>query len=257
MGSQVYWNTVMRYVRSDEGQSGLIRGEISYCSSAILYYVINHYVSTQLQRNDDSNQRLTLYDQCVDVLWTTAISSAVAVVLTHPFAVLSLRQMSQFVGKENIYSVAALKNLLMQPGLFALIDGLLPRYIYLTVPALVSKVIMRIYEFYLAGHIRWFPPNSSDDTVASNMYYRSDWVKWFIGFAAEHCVSDMLYPLEVVVVSTSVAKSGVVPGEYPFAPELSNWISRLKYMARHHQLRRKANLLKRVFTEHNDAFIVY
>lgn len=115
------------------------------------------------------------------------ILHASGIIIAHPFQVISIRMMAQFVGKETIYSSiwASIKEIFGQDGICGFFAGLVPKLLCdLTCIALASTTCYIVNRYYISD-----PVNRT----------------YFAGLA-QFVYANLLYPLQVV--STCMVVTG-------------------------------------------------
>lgn len=127
------------------------------------------------------------YERFSKSLRKELILQASCIVISHPFQVISIRMMAQFVGKEQIYTSvwASVKEIFQQNGILGFFSGLVPKLLCdLTVIALASTTCYVVNKYYIAD-----PGNRS-----------------LFGGLSQFVYASILYPLNVV--STCMVVSG-------------------------------------------------
>lgn len=127
------------------------------------------------------------YERFTKSLRKELILHASCVVISHPFQVISIRMMAQFVGRETIYHSiwSSIKEIVRQDGIFGFFSGLIPKLLCdLTCIALASTTCYIVNKYYISE-----PGNRT----------------LFGGFI-QFVYASILYPLQVV--STCMIVSG-------------------------------------------------
>lgn len=115
------------------------------------------------------------------------ILHASGIIITHPFQVISIRMMAQFVGKETIYSSlwSSVREILRENGILGFFAGLIPKLLCdLTCIALASTTCYIVNKYYIRD------PSS----------------RTYVSGFTQFVYASLLYPLHVV--STCMIVSG-------------------------------------------------
>ncbi|XP_064539707.1 mitochondrial carrier homolog 2 [Drosophila montana] len=194
----------IRYIRHTDGFAGLYRGLgpriLSSASSALLSESLVHLVGWRQLEKPAHPLREYVSNTPRD-----GIIIATGLAISHPFYVISVRQMAQFVGREVVYSTirGSVREILAQDGPLGFYAGFLPRLIsdlgVLFCTSTLSAICNRV--FMLKSDQREY--NSA-----------------LLQFGA----IMLLYPLQVVGACMACSGSGVAAGAPPFMPIYCQWI---------------------------------
>uniref|UniRef100_A0A0A9ZAT1 Uncharacterized protein n=1 Tax=Lygus hesperus TaxID=30085 RepID=A0A0A9ZAT1_LYGHE len=137
----------MNFMKSNEGDSLWMRGEIAFCSTFVLYAVVEICVTEYLMGKSKLNK--SLREEYLECLFVTSKTVLVAVVITQPFTMLSYRQIGQYVGKEEIYSSAlAFFKVFSKPGILSFIEVTLARYISHVIPTVCGNLAILSWDHW-------------------------------------------------------------------------------------------------------------
>lgn len=194
----------IRYIRHTDGFAGLYRGLgpriLSSASSALFSESLVHLVGwKQLEKPAHP------FREYVSNMLRDGIIIATGLAISHPFYVISVRQMAQFVGREVVYSTirGSVREILAQDGPLGFYAGFVPRLLsdlgVLFCTSTLSAICNRV--FMLKSDQREY--NSA-----------------LLQFGA----IMLLYPLQVVGACMACSGSGVAAGAPPFMPIYCQWI---------------------------------
>lgn len=186
----------VKYIKRVDGLAGCYRG----LTPKLLGQVAGTFGSEKVMRKfgydpnelDDDKDESELteeesYARFSKSLRKELIMHASCIVISHPFQVISIRMMAQFVGKETIYHSiwSSIKEILRQEGIFGFFSGLIPKLLCdLTCIALASTTCYIVNKYYITE-----PGNRT-----------------LFGGLIQFVYASFLYPLQVV--STCMVVSG-------------------------------------------------
>ncbi|XP_071442970.1 mitochondrial carrier homolog 2-like [Hetaerina americana] len=157
------------------------------------------------------------------------VGRTVAVVVSHPFQVVAVRTMAQFVGGETLYSglFASFREIYREGGILGYFSGVLPRLI----GELLALVI------------------SSTATFAINTYLVEDpEVKTYTAATVAFLAGTVTYPFQVVSNCMAVTKCGLAAGSPPSMLHYTSWTDCWSHLSRTGQLKRGSSLLWRYYS---------
>ncbi|ENN79830.1 hypothetical protein YQE_03653, partial [Dendroctonus ponderosae] len=157
------------------------------------------------------------------------ISHAAAMVVSHPFHVITIRMMAQFVGREAKYMglFGSIKEIYQQNGVLGFFTGLVPR--------LLGDVLIVL----LAGGL----------TYTINRYLVEEKeLKVYTSATMNFIASSIMYPFHVVSSCMAVNNSGLEIGSPPYMPHYNNWLGCWADLGRHQQLKRGSSIFVRYYT---------
>lgn len=129
--------------------------------------------------------------------------TVIGVVVSHPFHVVSLRMMAQFVGRETVYTsnMGSLADIWTNEGIGGLFAGLLPKLLYD-----VGFLVINGFLVFFLNKFVFTGPESREFNVG----------------ITEYAVWKVLNPLQVVSTCLAVAGSGLKAGKPPNMPVYGN-----------------------------------
>ncbi|XP_046389493.1 mitochondrial carrier homolog 2-like [Ischnura elegans] len=157
------------------------------------------------------------------------VGRTVAVVVSHPFQVVAVRTMAQFVGGETLYSglFSSFRELYREGGVLGFFCGLIPR--------LIGELLCLVI--------------SSTATFAINTYLVEDpEIKTYTSATISFLASTVTYPFQVVSCCMAVTKSGLAAGSPPSMLHYTSWTDCWSHLSRTGQLKRGSSLLWRYYT---------
>ncbi|XP_028048470.1 mitochondrial carrier homolog 2 isoform X2 [Monomorium pharaonis] len=130
--------TYIKHIKSVDGFTGCYRGLVpkmcSYTISTIVYDKALEYLqsnSVNQNEDEDDEDESVKRKRCMNEIIRDVISKTIAITVTHPLEVISLRMMAQFVGGETRYSslFGSFLEIYRENGILGYYAGLIPRVI--------------------------------------------------------------------------------------------------------------------------------
>ncbi|XP_046735414.1 mitochondrial carrier homolog 2-like [Diprion similis] len=230
----------VKYIKTVDGYAGCYRGLVpKLCANAISAFAFQKTAESitfanepdkQIDEDDlsDSERRV----RCINELLRDLASRIAAIVASHPFDVITLRMIAQFVGGETKYNglVGSIIQIYRQNGISGYFAGLVPR------------LIGNIASLILA----------STATYAINKYIIQDReMRSYTAASMTFVASAITYPFLVVSHCMAVNDSGLAAGYPPQMPIYESWIRCWAHLAANNQLKRGNSVLWRYYTGPN------
>ncbi|KAK9709780.1 Mitochondrial carrier protein [Popillia japonica] len=242
----------VKYIKSVDGFSGCYRGLFpKVCGNLVCAITtervlekLDSEISTRNENNDqiedeldgdetherkgDRQKREDEKAKFIRNLKKDLISRVSAIIISHPFHVITIRMMAQFVGHETKYSglFNSVVEVYKQNGILGFFSGLVPR------------VIGDIIFLLLA----------STATYAINTYvFEEKEFQMYTSATMSFIASAITYPFQVVANCMAVSKSGLTAGQPPAMPLYENWVNCWLDLSRQNQLKRGSSLLIRYY----------
>lgn len=224
------------YIYSVEGISGLYRG----LGMKIISHSVGTYVyarSRRLMKDAEDTKDLDFKkenEKCINYLIQLTSKKVTArcwaVIFSHPFHVMFLRSMAQFVGGETRYSSWNIfKNAIeiyRYEGLQGFFNGLAPRLIFEASTIALTSAISYFVSIYI---------------IDSKEY---DGV---INLISSLFASSVTYPLSLVSVVSGVSGCQLIAGQPPRMPVYKSWIEIFKQHCEANQLKRGSTGFFRIY----------
>uniref|UniRef100_A0A1B6GB83 Mitochondrial carrier protein n=1 Tax=Cuerna arida TaxID=1464854 RepID=A0A1B6GB83_9HEMI len=225
----------VKHIYNVDGLLGCYRGFIPWLSTTILYRYSQNKTKEYFPKlvnadkdEDDMTQdeRLTMY---TTVLFRGVVCRTVAVVVSQPLHVVTVRTIAQFVGHETKYSgiFSALWTILNEEGIFGLFSGLLPR--------LLADIF--IYTFATTGIY-----------LAHEYVVKDQEARKYVDTVIQYVSSASFYSFVVVGSCMAVTNSGLSAGSPPNMPHYHHMFHCWAHLQRIHQLKRGSSVLWRYYT---------
>ncbi|XP_046679253.1 mitochondrial carrier homolog 2-like [Homalodisca vitripennis] len=238
-GSQVLGlPNVFKYVKhiyNVDGLLGCYRGFIPWLSTTMLYRYSQNKTKESFPKlvnadkdEDDmtQNERLTMYST---YLFRGVVCRTVAVIVSQPLHVVTVRTIAQFVGHETKYSgiFSSLWTIFEEEGIFGLFAGLLPR--------LLADIF--IYTVATTGVY-----------LAHEYVVKDQEARKFVDAAIQYVSNASFYSFFVVGSCMAVTDCGLTAGSPPNMPHYHNMFHCWGHLQRIHQLKRGSSVLWRYYT---------
>lgn len=227
--------TYIKYIKRVDGFTGCYRGLVpklcSYTVSTIACSDTMEYLQSRTPQEDeeDEEDEGVRRKKCVREIIRDVISRTVAIVVSHPLEVVSLRMMAQFVGRETKYSgvFGSILEIYRENGILGYYSGLIPR--------LIGSAAVIV----LAGI----------STYAINSYIvQEPAMKPYTASTMKFIATTVMYPFLVVSHCMAVNDCGLTAGLPPHMPIYKNWLHCWSHLSSHNQLKRGSSLLWRYYT---------
>ncbi|EDV99936.1 mitochondrial carrier homolog 2 [Drosophila grimshawi] len=197
----------MRYIKHTDGFIGLYRGLtpriLASVSSALFADSLVRLLGiSDVPQVSQATHPLRDY---AGNLMRDGIVIATGLAVSHPFYVIAVRQMAQFVGREIAYTsiCGSVREIYAQDGLAGFYAGFAPRLLGDMGVLLCTSTLTAI-----CNRIFWLQPAQREYNAA------------LLQFAA----IMLLYPLQVVGACMACSGSGIAAGAPPFMPIYGQWV---------------------------------
>lgn len=232
--------TYIRHIKSIDGLTGCYRGLVpkvcSYtistiaCDKTLAYLQLNSNEQNEdINIDIDDENEIVKRKKCIREIIRDVISRTVAIVISHPLEVISLRMMAQFVGGETKYSslFGSFLEIYRENGILGYYAGLIPR------------IIGSAAVIILAG---------ASTYAIDNYVIQEPTMKPYTASTMKFLATTVMYPFLVVSHCMAVNDCGLVAGLPPHMPIYRNWIHCWNHLSDHNQLKRGSSLLWRYYT---------
>uniref|UniRef100_A0A182WBK1 Uncharacterized protein n=1 Tax=Anopheles minimus TaxID=112268 RepID=A0A182WBK1_9DIPT len=228
------------YIKSVDGFTGCFRG----LSAKLLGNVLSSYYGEKLARvlvgkpvshSDDADfdwsnisygeidEYMEREEVPVRVVTSGILGKAVThvcgVIISHPFHVISIRMMAQFIGREHIYDglFGSIKEIWVQEGIMGFFSGIIPRlYADFWCVTITTGITYLFAKF-----------TGANKTVRGN-----------VNTIAEYSVTNFFYPYRLVTTCMAVQGSRLKAGNPPLMDHYINWQDCYQRLALQQQLKR-------------------
>ncbi|OXU25301.1 hypothetical protein TSAR_005311 [Trichomalopsis sarcophagae] len=227
----------VRYIKNVDGLSGCYRGLVpKLCAHTICAVAFDKSVKS-IEFEDEPDSSVPIDDledserdkRYVQEFFKVLIARTVGIILSHPFDVMSVRMMAQFVGGETKYVtlVGSIAEIYRENGVSGFFAGIVPRLIAnATTLAIVST-----------------------STYVINKYFIQDReLRTFTSATMTFLASTVTYPFLVVSQCMAVNNCGLTAGEPPMMPIYIDWTDCWRHLSNTRQLKRGSSLLWRYYT---------
>ncbi|XP_019061339.1 mitochondrial carrier homolog 2 isoform X1 [Fukomys damarensis] len=220
-----------QHIASIDGRRGLFTGLTPRLCSGVLGTVVHGKVLQHYQdgeKPEESNSNLgpcifkesgpgsaqkegsPSFDQVIKETTREMIARSAATLITHPFHVITLRSMVQFIGRESKYCglCDSIVTIYREEGLLGFFAGLIPR--------LLGDII----SLWLCNSLAYLVNTYALDSGVSTMNEMKSYSQAVTGFFA----SMLTYPFVLVSNLMAVNNCGLAGGSPPYSPLYSSWI---------------------------------
>ncbi|XP_053704620.1 mitochondrial carrier homolog 1-like [Synchiropus splendidus] len=219
-----------RYIVKVDGKIGLFRGLSTRIMSSTVSTVIRCRVKqAQLSSKDgsaDASLRKVVKETSQEMM-----VQCVSRVLAHPFHVMSVRCMAQFVGREVKYSgiLRCVSKIFQEEGIFGFYVGV--------VPHMLGEVLFLWCCNLLAHFINTYAVDDSFSQASA--------IRGYSRFVMGIAVSVLTYPFMLVADIMAVNNCGLVAGLPPHSPIFRSWLHCWKHLSQQGLLFRGSSFFSR------------
>ncbi|NWR81051.1 MTCH2 protein, partial [Centropus unirufus] len=234
-----------KHIVKVDGRAGLFKGLTPRLCSSAIGTVVHGKVLQSLfptptpppffQPGSSKKEPVSSLEQVVRETSREMVARSAATLITHPFHVITLRCMVQFIGRETKYSgtLSAFTTIYREEGILGFFAGLIPRLLGDILSLWLCNMLAYLINTYAlengvgAPHAPW----EAWDAPVSTMTEMKSYSQAVTGFFA----SMLTYPFVLVSNLMAVNNCGLAGGLQPYAPTYSSWLDCWS------QLRREGN----------------
>ncbi|NXE69413.1 MTCH2 protein, partial [Calcarius ornatus] len=244
-----------KHIVKVDGRAGLFKGLAPrLCSSAIGTVV--HSKVLQLFPPDSrfplqpgARRKESSLEQVLKETSQEMVARSAATLITHPFHVITLRCMVQFIGRETKYSgtLSAFATIYREEGILGFFAGLIPRLLGDILSLWLCNMLAYLINTYALENGVGSAPGSRGDSGAvappqvSAMTEMKSYSQAVTGFFA----SMLTYPFVLVSNLMAVNNCGLAGGLLPYAPTYSSWLDCWSQLQREGNMSRGNSLFLR------------
>ncbi|XP_057408267.1 uncharacterized protein LOC103003876 isoform X2 [Balaenoptera acutorostrata] len=208
-----------QHIASIDGKRGLFTGLTPRLCSGVLGTVVHGKVLQHYQECDKAEESGSGYvqkevsssfDRVIKETTREMMARSAATLITHPFHVITLRSMVQFIGRESKYCglCDSIATIYREEGILGFFAGLIPR--------LLGDII----SLWLCNSLAYLVNTYALDSGVSTMNEMKSYSQAVTGFFA----SMLTYPFVLVSNLMAVNNCGLAGGCPPYSPVYSSWI---------------------------------
>jgi len=228
------------HIKKLDGWSGLYRGLLPRVYSSMIGTLVNNTVLQAISTKGDAlvpivnRENKTKREELVEFAQETCMQTVAkcsALVISHPFYVISVRMMVQFVGKETIYSGlrASIREIWDNEGIAGFFSGIIPR------------LIGEILSLWLYRGACFLVRRYAIDSEVS----RRKEVQVYTNGLFQYAAGVVTYPFTLVSNMMIVNHVGLAAGELPAMPVFSGWTDCFKHLRKTGNLWRGSSMFRR------------
>ncbi|XP_028917008.1 mitochondrial carrier homolog 2 isoform X1 [Ornithorhynchus anatinus] len=206
-----------KHIVKIDGKKGLFTGLTPRLCSGAIGTVVHSKVLQQYQNSAEelgpaSGQKAipSSLDQVIKETSREMVARSAATLVTHPFHVITLRCMVQFIGRETKYCgvLDSISTIYQEEGILGFFAGLVPR--------LLGDVI----SLWLCNTLAYLINTYALESGVSTMSEMKSYSQAVTGFFA----SMLTYPFVLVSNLMAVNNCGLAGGMPPYSPIYSSWL---------------------------------
>ncbi|KAH9525319.1 Mitochondrial carrier 2 [Bulinus truncatus] len=225
------------HVKKVDGFFGLYRGVVPRVLAGTIGNIVQYNIQDRFKQYDEKNKKkdelgniikeaedefLPWLKQFAKETSQDTLGRCCGVIVSHPFHVIMVRSMAQFVGRETQYNslFSSIKEVYQHDGVLGFFAGLVPR--------LIGEIIAIWVTSFLAK-------------VINKYYIQEKDLKSYTSAACGLFVSHFTYPFTLVTNVMAVSGSGLAAGMPPNMPIYDNWWHCMNSLSSEGDLKRGAN----------------
>ncbi|NWI82990.1 MTCH2 protein, partial [Dryoscopus gambensis] len=231
-----------KHIVKVDGRAGLFKGLAPrLCSSAIGTVVHSKVLQLfppdscfPLQPGASKKEPVSSLEQVLKETSREMVARSAATLITHPFHVITLRCMVQFIGRETKYSgtLSAFTTIYREEGILGFFAGLIPRLLGDILSLWLCNMLAYLINTYALENGVGSAPGSGPRprfggvqvlsllSQVSTMTEMKSYSQAVTGFFA----SMLTYPFVLVSNLMAVNNCGLAGGLLPYAPTYSSWL---------------------------------
>lgn len=222
----------LKFIYNRDGFLGLYRGFGCSLASKMICWYATTKVDEILGPVDP-----VVPDEKTKATWNTCIKKTLrevrcqsfGILVSHPFHVMAVRCMSQFIGGETDYSSYNISQnfheIIRNEGVGGFFTGLLPRWLLEIMTIVISNVLIHMMKSQL--------PNQSEMVPLYE-------------YMAALFAQTATYPLSVVTTVSAINRSGLQAAMINQTPLYANWQDAYRHLGKLDQLKRGSSFFNRV-----------
>ncbi|KAJ8667575.1 hypothetical protein QAD02_009238 [Eretmocerus hayati] len=226
----------LRYIKGVDGFAGCYRGLVPKLCAQTLYAVSFDKATKAVEFEDPADESVPIDDledkerdkRYVQEFFRSLIGRTVGIIVSHPFDVIAVRMMAQFIGGETKYVtlVGSIGEVYRENGISGFFAGIVPRII----ADATTLAVVSISTYIINKH-----------------FVQDRELRTYTSATMTFLASTITYPFLVVSQCMAVNKSGLIAGEPPMMPIYVDWIDCWKHLSQTKQLKRGSSLLWRYY----------
>uniref|UniRef100_A0A8C3M3D9 Mitochondrial carrier homolog 2 n=1 Tax=Geospiza parvula TaxID=87175 RepID=A0A8C3M3D9_GEOPR len=234
-----------KHIVKVDGRAGLFKGLTPRLCSSAIGTVVHSKVLQRYQKAEQAElfppdscfplqpgaRRESSLEQVLKETSQEMVARSAATLITHPFHVITLRCMVQFIGRETKYSgtLSAFATIYREEGILGFFAGLIPR------------LLGDILSLWLCNMLAYLINTYALENGVSAMTEMKSYSQAVTGFFA----SMLTYPFVLVSNLMAVNNCGLAGGLLPYAPTYSSWLDCWSQLQREGNMSRGNSLFLR------------
>ncbi|XP_031799797.1 mitochondrial carrier homolog 2 isoform X2 [Sarcophilus harrisii] len=201
-----------QHIMKIDGKSGLFKGLTPRLCSGAIGTVVHSKVLQELKQGSPAQQKdgPSSFDRVIKETTREMMARSAATLVTHPFHVITLRSMVQFIGRESKYCglCDSIITIYREEGFLGFFAGLIPR--------LLGDII----SLWLCNSLAYLVNTYALESGVSTMNEMKSYSQAVTGFFA----SMLTYPFVLISNLMAVNNCGLAGGCPPYAPIYTSWL---------------------------------
>ncbi|NXH89302.1 MTCH2 protein, partial [Edolisoma coerulescens] len=181
--------------------------------------------SFPLQPGTSKKEPVSSLEQVLKETSREMVARSAATLITHPFHVITLRCMVQFIGRETKYSgtLNAFATIYREEGILGFFAGLIPRLLGDILSLWLCNMLAYLINTYALENGVGSAPGSGVPSLLSQVSTMTE-MKSYSQAVTGFFASMLTYPFVLVSNLMAVNNCGLAGGLLPYAPTYSSWL---------------------------------
>ncbi|XP_060117960.1 mitochondrial carrier homolog 2 [Heteronotia binoei] len=204
-----------KHIMKIDGRAGLFKGLTPRLCSGAIGTVVHSKVLQRCQEDDQAEEvrrsrKESSLEKVIKETSQEMVARSAATLVTHPFHVITLRCMVQFIGRETKYSgvFSSFVTIYREEGILGFFAGLIPR------------LLGDILSLWLCNMLAYLINTYALENGVSTMTEMKSYSQAVTGFFA----SMLTYPFVLVSNLMAINSCGLAGGLPPYASKYSSWL---------------------------------
>lgn len=197
----------LKYIYKIDGFLGLYRGFGCALSAKLVFSIVTNKVGkmTGVSETPEEKKQVATWNSVIKKTLQEVRCQSYGILLSHPFYVMTMRCMGQFIGRETKYSSFNLfqniREIYQEQGIGGFFNGMMPRWL--------AEVLVVVITNFMIHFLR----NQIPAQEMVGLYE----------YMASLSAQTLTYPLNVVSTVMAVNNSGIRAGTMPITLTYGNW----------------------------------
>lgn len=224
----------VKFIKAVDGFAGCYRGLLPKVCGNLASAIASQKVIERMDSGKDEPDELSEVEEhkkkelFMKSVKKDLVTRATAIVVSHPFHVVTIRIMAQFVGRETTYNgfLASVAQIYNESGIKGFFSGLVPR------------ILGDVFSLLLASALAY---------IVNTYIFEDKELQMYTSATMSFIASAITYPFQVVSNCMAISGTSLSAGSPPNMPFYNSWLDCWSDLSRRNQLKRGSSLLIRYY----------